>query len=109
MSLRVFFYDEATDEQVAVNEAREATLAEIRTLLEKVLRGEGSFVGVLAPDDTMVTYLVTDEGILVDFPIAARRGAMVKIADLRECYAIVAKANGTFDPGQVDGLAFEKY
>lgn len=109
MALRVYFYDDASDEQRAVNEAREASVEEIHALMARVLVEPGSFVGVLAPDDSMVTFLAVEGGIHVDFPDAARRGAYVKVTTRDECRAIVAAGTERFDPEAVDGLAFEKW
>lgn len=109
MSYRVFHYDAARDVQVAADGAEERERGEILTLMEDVLVEPGSFVGVVAEDGTMLTFVVLDEGIQLDVPQPKRRGSYLKMASLEVCKQVLRDAGDGFDHEKVEGLEFERW
>lgn len=109
MSYRVFHYDAARDVQVAADGAQERERDEILALMDDVLVEPGSFVGVVADDGTMMTFVVLDEGIQLDVPQPKRRGSYLKMASLEVCKQVLSEAGAGFDHEQVEGLEFERW
>ncbi|HHH27222.1 MAG TPA: hypothetical protein ENK57_02575 [Polyangiaceae bacterium] len=109
MSYRVFHYDAARDVQVAADGAEERECEEILALMDDVLVEPGSFVGVVAEDGSMLTFVVLDEGIQLDIPQPRRRGSYFKMASLAVCKNVFEAAESGFDHEKVDGLEFERW
>jgi len=110
--MRVYYYDDAAGTQRAADGAEPESLEAILTLMDLVLREPGSFIGVLAPDDSLLTFLVTEEEVVqLDVPQPERRGSYYKASTLENCKAImtrVAEAT-TFEHTDFEGLVFEKW
>ncbi len=112
MGHRVYFYDDASGTQRAADGAVPEPLKEILALMDRVLKEPGSFVGVLAPDDTLITFLVTGEGeVQFDVPQPARRGSYMRVCNLEDCKTLMSRfaEAETFVHADFDGLAFEKW
>ena len=109
MPFRVFHYDAARGVQVAADGAEERERAEILQLMDDVLVEPGSFVGVVAEDGSMLTFVVLDEGIQLDVPQPKRRGSYLKMASLDVCKQVLSAAGDGFDHEQVEGLEFERW
>ena len=106
---RVFHYDDDRDHQVAADGAVERSLEEILALMGEVLRSPGSFVGVMAEDGSLMTFVVVEEGIQLDVPQPKRRGSYFKVTDLAECTRVLQQAAGQFDHAEVEGLTWERW
>lgn len=112
MGHRVYFYDDAAGTQRAADGAEPERLEGILALMDRVLQEPGSFVGVLAPDDSLITFLVTGEGeVQFDVPQPARRGSYMKVSDLEACKGLMTRfaEAETFVHSDFEGLTFEKW
>jgi len=112
VSHRVYFYDDASGVQRAADGAKPESLEEILALMDRVLQEPGSFVGVLAPDDSLLTFLVTGEGsVQMDVPQPGRRGSYMKVSNLDACKDVMKRfaEAAAFVHSDFDGLAFEKW
>jgi hypothetical protein len=106
---RVFYYDDAKDVHVAADGALERETDEILELMDDVLHDPGSFVGVVAEDGSMLTFVVLDEGIQLDVPQPKRRGSYFKMTSLEVCKQVLRDAADHFDHEKVEGLEFERW
>lgn len=109
MAYRVFHYDAARDLEVAADGAQERERDEILALMDDVLVEPGSFLGVVADDGSMLTFVVLDEGIQLDVPQPKRRGSYFKMTSIDVCKQVLREAGVGFDHEKVSGLEFERW
>jgi hypothetical protein len=109
VAYRVFYYDDAKDVQIAADGAVERDTEAIIALMDEVLVEPGSFVGVLEDDESLLTFVVLDDGIQLDIPQGARRGSYFKKTTLATCKQVLRDNEGGFRFEQVPDLVFEKW
>ncbi|MBL8797784.1 MAG: hypothetical protein JNM56_28050 [Planctomycetia bacterium] len=106
----VFFHDARADAAVLPEERVHYPLPRIEQAMREVLTAPDNFFGITDQAGTVLQFAVNEDATIhIDLPDPARKGSLVKDADLEECLALVRQAGPLLAELQVVGMVFETW
>lgn len=107
----VAFFSDSRNNNVRLPEDRAyQPLPRIEQTMREVLTAPDNFVGIIDQTGAILQFAVNDDStIRIDLPDPARKGSLVKNADLEECITLVRQAGPSLATLNLVGMEFEPW